>query len=472
MASGRNKKKRKGGKAKTQPQQNAAAKQGASAQQKAPAEPKKQELPETGFETATERPADAEKAGGQKRKGKGKKPRTETGAEKAKPAEPAKKADGQPEQKESRQADTASADKKAADAPAVHKAAADADTGADKAGDAREEQTGKAAEQNEQTQPEAEAQDEAEAEVQADAEAEEQALLVIPEIPAGMTGKNKRHKRRKRHYVLTYIALLTLIVVVGSCAWIYRLFSIPQLDLFNVRQDVQLPNLVGLRWNDVKSDIEYRDFTLEKQEVFHESAPYGEVVDQIPRAPRKVKDGSRIIVKVSKGVETVKVPEITGWHKDTAKEKLRALGLTLMILPTDDDSVPPDCVIRTDPEPGTIVKRNTTVKMYVYREKSEIPYVTVPSCVGAASERDAGMRLTRNGLLMKTQYAEAEAAPGTIIEQSPRAGSMLVRGSVVTVTISKGPPPPPPPPPPAPEPEPEPESESTESKEPEAADQG
>lgn len=425
MASGRNKKKRKNGKAQaqTKPVQAKPQNESASKAQNTPAD-KKESLEQTFFdqpETA-EQPAE-----------------TQTKEQENKSAD---KNEAQPESE--RQAKEKQEDAKS-------------DDNAEPVQTEESEDKAESEVQPEETTAGSETADLAkESEDSAAAEdAAEQSAFTLPEIPSGMTAKKKK-RRKKRHYVFLCIVFLTLFIVVGSAVWIYQMFSTSQIDLFNIRQDVELPNMIGLRWNDVKKDVEYRGFALEKEEVFHESAPYGEIVDQNPRAPRNVKEGSRIVVKVSKGVETITVPDITGWHKDTAKEKLRALGLTLMILPVEEDTVPPDCVIRTEPEAGSIVKSNSTIKMYVYRERSGIPYVTVPSCVGAASERDAGMRLTRNGLLMRTAYAEAEVPAGTVIDQSPRAGSMLIRGSVVTVTISSGPPTPPPPPP---EPEPEPESE-------------
>ena len=135
-------------------------------------------------------------------------------------------------------------------------------------------------------------------------------------------------------------------------------------------------------------------------------------------------------------------------HMD--REKLRALNLTLLIKPEETTDVPVDCVVRTDPAAGSVVKAGTTVTLYIRRDSTEVSYVTVPACIGSTSEQQASLRLTQRGLAMRVITVEDASPAGTVIAQSPNAGAMVMRGTVVTVTVSSGPPPvvaPPPAPP-------------------------
>lgn len=266
--------------------------------------------------------------------------------------------------------------------------------------------------------------------------------------------RRRRRRRRKRHILFWLFMVLTLCIAGGSVSYIYWMLGGENSPLLNVRADVTLPNVVGLTWDSVKDDEAYGNFVLEMVEVFDDEAPVGQIVDQNPRAPREVKEHSRIIVKVSKGVETVVVPNLVGWNRATALEKLRSMGLTLMVRPEKGDGVPEDSVIRTVPEGGTLVKADTTVTLYVCRESQmEISLTTVPTCIGAESVAQAGVRLTQRGLLVRTVEREDAAPAGTIIGQSPEAGSMVTRSSVVTLIVSTGPPPAPPAPVEEPEPE-------------------
>lgn len=271
--------------------------------------------------------------------------------------------------------------------------------------------------------------------------AQETAPHVPQSAPQKAAQPREARKQKKRHYALFYIFILTLAVVACSAVSIYWMFSTSENGLFDVKEDVELPNLIGTRWTDAKDNETYSGFLLEKEEVFDDEVPAGEIVDQNPRAPRQVKEGSRIVAKVSKGVEMVTVPELAGWNKDTAREKLRALNLTLLIKPEETTDVPVDCVVRTDPAAGSIVKAGATVTLYIRRDSTEVSYVTVPTCIGSTSEQQASIRLTQRGLLMRIITVEDASPAGTVIGQSPSAGAMVVRGTTVTVTISSGPPP-------------------------------
>ncbi len=303
--------------------------------------------------------------------------------------------------------------------------------------------------------------------------------FVLPAVPkqlsdgkgtppdAGKKKKKRKKRRRKRHILFWLFMFLTLCVAGGSVSYIYWLFTEAHSVIFDMKADVELPNLVGLRWEDVEKDAAYNGFKLQMVEVYHDEAPAGQIVDQNPRAPRDVKENSIITAKVSKGVETVIVPDLAGWNKDTAREKLRGMNLTLMIRPEDNTEVPADSVIRTSPEAGTLVKAGTTITLYIRREATEVEYASVPTCIGAESSQQAAIRLTQRGLLMRVTSEENEAPEGTVIAQSPNPGAMVPTGTVVSLVISTGPPPPPPPPVEIIEPEPEvPDASSDPSSEP------
>ncbi len=205
------------------------------------------------------------------------------------------------------------------------------------------------------------------------------APLELPDLPDGLAKppappkkRKKKKKKRRHHWIFWTFVLLTLMIAGGSARYIYWLFTESDSTLFDVKEDVELPNLLGLRWEDVQTDETYSGFTLERVEVYHDEVPAGEIVDQNPRAPRHVKENSRIIVKVSKGIETVTVPDVTGWNRDTAREKLSEMNLTMLFRSENVPDVPADSVIRTDPEAGMLVKAGTTITVYIRRESQSL----------------------------------------------------------------------------------------------------
>ena len=67
----------------------------------------------------------------------------------------------------------------------------------------------------------------------------------------------------------------------------------------------------------------------------------------------------------------------------------------------------------------------------------------VPDVVGS-SEAQARSDLINAGFDVNVVQQETDAQPeGTVLAQSPKAGSSVVRGTLVTITVAKAPPPPP-----------------------------
>ncbi len=120
-------------------------------------------------------------------------------------------------------------------------------------------------------------------------------------------------------------------------------------------------------------------------------------------------------------------------------ETLREQGLSVVQRLTVDDSVPVGTVIRTEPEAGTSLASGAQVIVYVSKQQVDINR-TVPNLIGLSSQEDAVTSLRsanlRIGSVTET-YSDLPA--GTIVDQSPAAGSKVRMNSGVNVAISIGP---------------------------------
>lgn len=75
---------------------------------------------------------------------------------------------------------------------------------------------------------------------------------------------------------------------------------------------VEVPDLDGLSHSEVSTALAAAGLKLGRQnEVPSETVPEGEVMDQAPAAGTKAKRGSSVSVTVSRGSETVRVPDLT-----------------------------------------------------------------------------------------------------------------------------------------------------------------
>lgn len=248
--------------------------------------------------------------------------------------------------------------------------------------------------------------------------------------------KTGEKKKGKRHYLAFYVFILTLFVTVGSAVFIFGLFATSGSGLFTTVPDVELPSFDKLTREEVENDDAYDSFHINWQEEYSSEYEEGVIFDQSPKAPRLVKENATITLRVSKGVEQVTVPDVKGWQRSSAREKLRSLGLQILFKTEVDEDVDPGIVLRTEPAAGRQVTSGETVTVYISRDKVGNVF-TVPSCVGLSRTR-ANTLLSNIGLTYRVVTVSSTQAKGTVLSQDPAAGTALPQGGTVTLEISSG----------------------------------
>jgi beta-lactam-binding protein with PASTA domain len=150
--------------------------------------------------------------------------------------------------------------------------------------------------------------------------------------------------------------------------------------------------------------------------------------------------GSRVNMVLSKGPESVAVPDVVGKAQADAEAALKGGGLVVGIVTQEyNATIPAGRVISQSPAAGTSVKHGSAVSLAVSKGPEPQP-VAVPDVVGKA-QADAGAVLTGAGLVVGTvtEAYHATIPAGSVISQSPAAGSSVLPGSQVDLVVSKGP---------------------------------
>ena len=278
----------------------------------------------------------------------------------------------------------------------------------------------------------------------------EQAAGQAPHAPAGMEKKDedavkkkdrtqggaREKKARKRHYLVFYVFILTLFISVGSVVFILGLFTSSGAGLFTTVPDVELPSFDQLTREEVENNEAYADFHINWQEEYSSEYKEGVIFDQSPKAPRQVKANATITLRVSMGVEKVTVPDILGWQRNSAREKVRSLGLQILLKTEENEEVDPGIVLRTEPSAGAQLESGDTLTVYISRDEVRSEAI-VPSCVGLSREK-ANQILSNIGLTYRVVNVDSTQPEGTVLSQSPAAGSTLAQGGTVTLQISSG----------------------------------
>lgn len=259
----------------------------------------------------------------------------------------------------------------------------------------------------------------------------------------------QRPKKKKRRLLLPILAGMAAAFMIGSAILVYWIFKEQSNGMFSQHEDVELPNFIGLSYDQIKEQYKDSMFYFKEESEYNEEYAAGLICDQYPRAqtadnPKIVKDNAVITLTVSKGVEIIQMPDLAGMTRAEATAECRRLGLLPTFrsvpVPTGQSS---GIVMSTDPLVGSSVEANTSnSKITVYISQQEVNKSTsVPNVIGMTSLEDAQAAL-KNAMLVLGAYTEEfndDVPAGAIISQDPVEGSPARWNDSVSVVVSKGP---------------------------------
>lgn len=202
-------------------------------------------------------------------------------------------------------------------------------------------------------------------------------------------------------------------------------------------KDIDVPNFVGMKLSDVQGNSKYK-FTWKIETTYDSTKAEGIILDQNPKAgSKKVKEGATITLTINSSGTAVTVPVVKGMTKDSAKAKIISAGLVCSeIREIEDSETAAGIVISSDPQEGTEVKVNSSVKLYVSKGASE-KKVTVPNVVNKSYDV-AKKELEALGLTVDKVTEDSEKVKDTVISQDPLNSVEVTEGSTVTLTVSSG----------------------------------
>ncbi len=237
-----------------------------------------------------------------------------------------------------------------------------------------------------------------------------------------------RRRRKPKKGLIAAIIAVVLLLVLGGGALAYTLLSKPSIVVPDIKnktlsQAQQALDAVGLK------------LQVEK-EVTNEKVAPGRVISQDPAAGEKMNKGGTVTVIMSKGLETVAAPDLTGKTEAEASAILKKAGLLLGKVDTgNSDTVAEGQVMAQSPKAGARVEKGGTVDITI---SSGAQLIKVPDV--ANNTVDAATSILQNAGFKVERFDDYNEtiAKDHVIKQSPNAGEKAARGSTVTITVSKG----------------------------------
>jgi serine/threonine-protein kinase len=242
------------------------------------------------------------------------------------------------------------------------------------------------------------------------------------EVAPARTGRRGRRRRR----VALCLAAVVLVAATVAAALHFTRALTPTHPV---------PNLTGA--TQASAAAQLRPLHLRLQVVgsaYDAHSPAGTVISQRPTAGR-LKEGSGVAVRLSRGPQPVALPDVQGLTAADATALLQRLGLKGAVTHSASMTVPAGNVISSTPNSGSLLP-GQTVTLVVSTGK---PTVTVPN-LGGDSFSSARSALAAVGLAASEQDQYNDNVPkGVVIGTIPAAGTAATVGSSVTVVVSLGP---------------------------------
>ena len=253
--------------------------------------------------------------------------------------------------------------------------------------------------------------------------------------PGRSKSAKKKKKASKGFSLLPIFFGMAVAFVIGAAILIYLIFTNSSNLLFSNRNDVTLISFIGMTEDEFRAS-EYNSLLKLQKEEEYSDEPAGTIVKQNPKAGRTVKEGQKITLTVSLGTQYVTIPETKNMVAEDAEQTLKDMGLRVTKKPMVDSTVAPGAVIYTQPAAGETVTGDSMVIVYVSRQEKD-KYQNVPSLTGKTLE-DARNEVKGLNFSIRVIEQASEQPEGTVLSQSPAAGSEARITSAITLVVSTG----------------------------------
>ncbi|MEG0852262.1 MAG: Stk1 family PASTA domain-containing Ser/Thr kinase [Angelakisella sp.] len=243
-----------------------------------------------------------------------------------------------------------------------------------------------------------------------------------------------RQQVQRKTSFLSVLFGITCAFVVGTLCFVGYMFY--QNNPFEEVPEVNMPDLLGKKYDDVRKDKAYKDFNFELvEQEYNDKYAQGEIYEQYPTSGKRVKSGITIKVKVSNGQQSVTLPDFSGQESTLVLAKLREMGLTGDQTLINSDEVPDGNVVRTEPAANQTLNVGSSVTVYVSRGSGK-EKVRVPDVTGQDVE-SAKEILEASGLTVGTIIRQvSDLPPGIVLAQNPNYPAPVAADSKVNLTVS------------------------------------
>lgn len=243
-----------------------------------------------------------------------------------------------------------------------------------------------------------------------------------PRDEDGSADKLERKKRIKRWLIGAVVSASFLII---------GLFSFGVIG----GPEVEVPDVTGKTVVEAQNILAQAKLGYTIDEEYNIKVAPGTVISQNPGAKRMVKEGRKITLVVSKGVEMGDVPDLKGKRLTEAKAILKSSRFELgRVSYKYVSGAPEETILEQSVAPPAKLPIGTKLDVVINIKSNQ---VVLPDLIGLSST-SAKNKLNDLGLVLgKVNTVVSKEPDNTVIEMNPASKEVVNVGTVVDITVSK-----------------------------------
>ncbi|MCM1164688.1 MAG: Stk1 family PASTA domain-containing Ser/Thr kinase [Ruminococcus sp.] len=203
-----------------------------------------------------------------------------------------------------------------------------------------------------------------------------------------------------------------------------------------VNGEFPMPNFLGENWDDVA--LKYADNEYMVLEPVQEYSEYtqGQIFEQSVPEGRRVKVGTTITLKVSKGIKQEEIQDFTNRTVSAADQQLRKDGFNPVTRYEENEDIAKDYVIRTSPAAHERAPVGSTVIIFVSLGPKNTP-VYIEKFVGLPID-EARKRCEELRINPIIESVPSDAPEGEVVAQDKEVGTYLNQNEDIKLSVSTG----------------------------------
>jgi len=195
-----------------------------------------------------------------------------------------------------------------------------------------------------------------------------------------------------------------------------------------------VPNIIGLELQEASKILESMGLEAGTiSEEYSEEFARDHIIKQNPSYGETAAKEDTVDIIISKGIQTIVIPNIIGLDYVYASNYLESMGITVMTskIPLTEGIPQPGLVVSVIPQPGTSIGAGSTVEL---RISTSEPLIEVPDLTGLDLEQ-ASERLKLLGIGIEISYIDTDYSfqKGEILDQLPLPGYFISLNSSVVL---------------------------------------